>query len=402
MKSKNLLLGMIALLTLSICGCEVENEEKVTTAEVSGTAGEVSEATVEVSDTTVEAGDIFDLQENRRYYEHMYQEILDYNYELITGGMDDDDYVEASPGIGEAVRNDNENAMNTIGYTFVDSNMDGEVELLIGSINEEKDGKCYGQLIYSVYTYKDAPVLILEGWSRNRCSLLNDGTYFVEGSGGAMYSVFENKQLKKNGTEFTYNDYYFTYEKDETYEEIGFYHNYTGEWDKAVSEEISEAEYTDKSIGYSSRMLTLEFKPFSMYEYFEDVSETECKDINMHIEWAADDKVNDEQLPFFEADMNEPQVAAIVSPDADVYNFKVLSLCYEDIDSEGNPVFSADELYQQEVLSCDTEFIIKFTMCGTIPSYGISYEDVLGNTYYYGLTDSGMDGSALLTEIMVK
>ncbi len=43
--------------------------------------------------------------------------------------------------------------------------------------------------------------------------------------------------------------------------------------------------------------------------------------------------------------------------------------------------------------------MIKLTMYGTIPSYGISYEDANGKVYYYGLAESGMDGSALLTEI---
>ena len=37
-------------------------------------------------------------------------------------------------------------------------------------------------------------------------------------------------------------DYYFTYEKDEDFTEIGFYHNTAGDWDPKVSEELDVSE----------------------------------------------------------------------------------------------------------------------------------------------------------------
>jgi len=418
MRKQNLLFGMITLLALSLCGCgsnqagqpttEETSTTMVATKEAEASTSVVEEATTtdasatEEDSTTADSTDMLDLPETKEYYENMYQSILDDTYKTITGGMDAYDYKDGNAGIGEVVMSDDGSAPNTIGYTFVDSNMDGEVELIIASINEQKDGKHYGEMIYSAYTYKEEPVLILEGWSRNRCHLLNDGTYYVEGSGGAMYSIFENKQLEKNGTKFIYNDYCFTYEKDETFEEIGFYRNTTGEWDKGVSEEISEEEYTESFNEYSSKILTLEMKPFAMYAYSKSAEEKDSQEITMNIEWATDVQLSDNTLPAFEADTSEPQVAVAISPNADVRNFKVLSLSYEDVDSEGNPVFMAAELHQQEVLSGSMKFVIKFAMFGTIPSYGISYEDASGNTYYYGLTESGMDGSPLLTEIVVK
>ncbi len=404
MKKRKLLSGIMILLALALCGCGAEKGNDGTTGHTADTTTETTKAitetrtetTTETTGAVVKTGDIFSLPESQEYYEKLYGEILDYNYKLIAGGIDSFDYGDGTTGIGEVVRNDGANAMNTIGYTFVDSNLDGEVELVIGSINEENNGKCYGQLIFSSYTYKEEPVLILEGWSRNRCSLLDDGTYFTEGSNGAMYSVFENKQLEKNGTELINRDYYFTYEKDNNME-IGYYHNLTGQWDKAVSEEISETEYMSSFNGYSSRMLNMELKPFAQYEYSKAGAET-GNEAKMNISWAGD-KANDNTLPVFEADASEPQVAVIVSPDADVYNFKVLSLNYQNIDDAGNPVFATTDLYQQEVLAGGVEFVIKLTMYGTIPNYGISYEDASGKVYCYGLAESGMDGSALLTAI---
>lgn len=406
MRKQNLLFGMITLLVLSLWGCGSNQAEQSNTEETSmsveSEATTVDASTTEESTATADSIGMFSLPETQEHYENMYQAVLDDTYKTITGEMDAYEYQDGNSGIGEVVMNNDGNAKDVIGYTFVDSNMDGAVELVIGSINEEKDGKYYGDMIYSAYTYNEKPVLILEGWSRNRCHLLKDGNYYVEGSGGAMYSVFENKQLEKNGTKFIYNDYCFTYEKDETFEEIGFYRNTIGEWDKAVSEEMSQEEYTKRFDEYSSKIMTLELKPFSVYEYSGDISETNRQEITMHIEWATDAQLSDNALPSFEADASESQIAVVVSPDADVHNFKVLSLSYEDVNDAGMPIFTATELYQQEMLSGGTQFVIRFSSMGTIPSYAISYEDASGNTYYYGLTESGMDGSALLMEIVVK
>lgn len=58
--------------------------------------------------------------------------------------------------------NSEESEADTIGYAFLDVNHDGVTELIIGLISEEKEGKYYGQNIYSVYTYNDIPYLLLE------------------------------------------------------------------------------------------------------------------------------------------------------------------------------------------------------------------------------------------------
>ncbi len=421
MRKKYLLLGMITLLAVSLCGC-TKNTQNATTVETSAGESEVSateketmttgeQATTSEEQATIvneestpneDEANMFYLPESQEYYEDIYQTVLDDTYKMLTDGMDDYDDRDGISGIREASMNDEENAKDTIGYAFVDSNADGQAELIIGSINEQKDDKYYGDMIYAAYTYQEKPVLILEGWSRNRCHLLNDGVYYVEGSGGAMYAVFENKQLEKNGTDFIYNDYCFTCEKDDTFEEVCYYRNTTGQWDKAVSEEISQEEYTNRFDEYSAKIETLQLKPFSMYESSKDATNTKDEEVNMQIEWATDNQLSDGTVPVFEVNASEPLVAVTVSPDTDVHNFRVLSLSFDDVDSADNPVFSVTELYQQELLAGGTQFVIRIAMIGTIPGYGISYEDASGKTHYYALTESGMDGSALLTEIVVK
>ena len=47
-------------------------------------------------------------------------------------------------------------------------------------------------------------------------------------------------------------------------------------------------------------------------------------------------------------------------------------------------------------------FVITLTMYGTIPYYGISYETADGETHYYAISESGMDGSAILVKFEPK
>lgn len=244
----------LCILMIALCGCgkTVEAEEVPATEEP-------MEITLSSSTHTEMSAE--------ESYEQYYRTILDSNYELIMGGADAYDYQEGTSGIGEVIMNSDGTEANAIGYTFLDVNHDGVTELIIGSISEEKDGKYFGQNIYSAYTYKDTSYLLLEGWSRNRCFLLEDGTFYTEGSGGAMYSLLENSVLDTNATQLTCKDLYFTYEKDESFQEIGFYHNATGEWDVSVSEELEEDVFWGKYDEYGSRTITLEFVPFSMYQY---------------------------------------------------------------------------------------------------------------------------------------
>lgn len=422
MRKKVLLMLVVSMFIILLSGCGNANGDKTTEAVTEASVTEnvtttedttesKTEATTEVTTETTEAntedskttdnkisvvGD--GLKESQEYYEYMYRDVLNSNYKIVTGGMDSYEYSEGTSGVGEVVMGGNENAMDTIGYTFIDSNNDGIAELVTGAISEEKDGKYYGEYIYSVYTYDIMPQLILEGWSRNRCFLLDDGTFYTDGSSGAMYSVFENYKLGANETELTCMDYYFTKEKDETFEEYGFYHNTTGEWDISVSEELSEEKYWGIAAAYSERTITLEFTPFAKYEYVEN--EVGSKEVS--IEWITKDELHESQMGNFVAETSEYEVIAAIIAHENIMNLKILSLTYEDVDDMGNAIFSTEVLYTYGDFEAGNPFAITITMNGTIPSYGISYETADGVTHYYAISESGMDGSALLVEFKQK
>jgi len=336
-------------------------------------------------------------------YEQWYQTILDSNYELIMGLVDDYEYIDGTSGIEEMIMNDAENAADIIGYTFLDVNHDGVTELIVGSISEEKEGKYYGQNIYSAYTYKDTPHLLLEGWSRNRCFLLEDETFYTEGSGGAMYRILENYVLDENGTQLSYKDFYFTKEKDESFEEIGFYHNTTGEWEASASEELEEDVFWSQYDAYGSKTKTLEFTPFAMYQYTgeqTDVASAEAEAVS--VEWITEEQLQNSRMQNYVADSTQPQVIAAFYANETIRNLKVLSLTYEEADAMGNTIFLTEELYHYGDFEPGNPFAITLTAYGTIPYYGISYETADGEIHYYAITESGMDGSAILVEFVPK
>ena len=342
-------------------------------------------------------------QNDLETYVNWYNTILDSNYELIMGGADAYDYMEGTSGIGEVIMNSEENEADTIGYTFMDVNHDGVAELIIGSIDEEREGKYYGENIYSAYTYKDIPYLLIEGWSRNRCFLLEDGTFYTEGSGGAMYRILENYVLDKNATQLSCKDMYFTKEKDESFEEIGFYHNKTGEWEASVSEELEEDVFWSKCDEYGGRTISFELMPFSMYQYVGEQKNIELtEDEVVSVEWITQEQLENSQIWSYVADSSQPQVTAAFYVSEEIRNLKVLSLAFEDVDDMGNATFSTEELYHYGDFGPGNPFAITLTMYGTIPCYGISYETADGENHYYAISESGMDGSAILVKFEPK
>ena len=196
---------------------------------------------------------------------------------------------------------------------------------------------------------------------------------------------------------------YFTMEKDESFEEIACYHNTTGEWDASVSEELGEDAFWSQFDAYGSRTISFELVPFSAYQYAgvqKNIEVTE--DEILSAEWMTAEQLADSRMQNYVADDSQPQVIVALYAKEEVGNVKVLSLAYEDADEMGNVVFSAEELFHYGDLGPNNPLAITLTMYGTIPYYGVSYETADGETHYYAICESGMDGSAVLMEFEPK
>ena len=92
-------------------------------------------------------------------------------------------------------------------------------------------------------------------------------------------------------------------------------------------------------------------------------------------------------------------VRTVFTADRTVTDLKVLALTYEDIDADGNVVFSIEELMTIPEFNADSVLKASLEYIGTIPNNGISYTDpATGKTRRFAVNMSGNDGSLFLWE----
>lgn len=167
-----------------------------------------------------------------------YQDILDNAYEvIIADNMTDivlSDERFSYDGIREAKMGRNtEESLACIGYTYYDVDGNGIEELIIADTGPEG----WNNRILLMYTlYDNKPVLLIDGWARNRYYLLNDGTIYNEGSSGAAYTAFGTYRIAEDGCSLEVIDYYYTGSYGNS--GYGWFYNTTGEQAEDESEII--------------------------------------------------------------------------------------------------------------------------------------------------------------------
>jgi hypothetical protein len=78
-------------------------------------------------------------------------------------------------------------------------------------------------------------------------------------------------------------------------------------------------------------------------------------------------------------------------------DFRVLGLELADVDDDGNISFRTETLLELDALAPNQPVAIETVFWGDIPNNGFSYVDENGQTQYFSVNISGMDGS-LVTE----
>ena len=184
-----------------------------------------------------------------------YQDILDNAYTVITNrgaNLVEADDIFISVGIWEACIGDTtDEALADIGYTFCDVDGNGIEELIIADMSED-DGRWDNRILLMYSLLDERPVPVIVGWARNRYHLLNDGTFYNEGSGGAAYTIFATYRMAADGVSIEVIDYYFSDYRDDSFKEYwlaegnwGWFHNTTGvqnpdesEWMEFENEDV--------------------------------------------------------------------------------------------------------------------------------------------------------------------
>ncbi|MBQ7046617.1 MAG: hypothetical protein IJN85_02595, partial [Oscillospiraceae bacterium] len=105
-----------------------------------------------------------------------------------------------------------------------------------------------------------------------------------------------------------------------------------------------------------------------------------------------------EYCDFYSIDHSEYATSIAFSTDGTLYDFKLLSLSMNDVDEEGNPEYSIEEISSYDRLESYRPLIVELTFYGDTPSYGVSYTDESGQTRYFAVSMSGYDGSLELLE----
>lgn len=196
-----------------------------------------------------------------------YQDILDNAYEVIVSDKAADiveaDKLFSSTGIREAkIGRNTEEALSAVGYTLYDIDGNGIEELIIADTGEG----IWDNRILLMYTLHDGkPVLLIDGWDRNRYYLLNDYTIYNEGSGGASYTIFATYRMAEDGLRLEATDCYYSDAGYNENSELRWFHNTTGEITGNESEIIEfEDENTPENMmnDYRAKVKELELTFF--------------------------------------------------------------------------------------------------------------------------------------------
>lgn len=306
--------------------------------------------------------------------------------------MEEEPYIAGSTGILEKCKVAGPaETFNRIGYTVRDINADGVPELIIGEIAEREGASCHGHTLYAVYRQSGNRIYcVLEGMARDSFQLLDDISFFNQASEGAMYSMFGRYILPPHENATVCSDYYFTCEKDETFQEAGYYHNTSGQFDKAVSQQIAEAKYDAALASYVERVSTIQLIPLATHAARDGIRSASV--------FVQRFEVLDQHTPHdeFIADSTEAQVKIAFSSAVGVQNFKVLELALVGVDDNGKPTFSTRERYTLPSLKPERPLVLGMTFYGSIPHYGISFIDEKGEPKRFFIDQSGNDGSILL------
>ena len=134
--------------------------------------------------------------------DEVYAQILDM---YVAGMLGDEAIIESNEfnfSAYQAAIYSNVEPLYTIGYTFLDVNGDGRVELLIADATEDRsaDG-----IIFDVWSASEGnPRLFLQGWERNRLYLTppdENGCYgfYMEGSDSAFESIYQRGTFTVDG-----------------------------------------------------------------------------------------------------------------------------------------------------------------------------------------------------------
>jgi len=340
-----------------------------------------------------------------------YADALEYFYQFMVTGNTDIDYEYGTVGIAEqAFFRSTDEALESTGFAIIDLSGDGLPELFIGEMASDAESENLRTPAYALFTLQDdEPVLTLTGWYRNAYFYHGDGRFYNQGSNGAMYSIYGLYKLSPDGLNLDCEYYIFTYERDQSQTEIGYYYNTTCKDDKAVSIELSEEEALEKIEVLSSEPVAIELIPFSEYPQWrldQGLAQSPTDTAHSAEAIVTADYANDAFLADTNSydeviiDLSEAQTRIVFTANATVKDFKYLEILLTDCIDDKCFFDIVEELYSTDSLRPERPLVIGMEFIGSIPNRGISFMDETGTIRYFSINQSGRDGSVYLLEFV--
>ena len=312
--------------------------------------------------------------------------VLDKVSELISNGSEAEE--DGFTGIDEILIYA-EAPGNALGYCFRDFDADGSAELLIGDRSEGN--------ILAAFVCRDgaAPRQILEGWARNRYFLLKDGTFINSGSGGAEYSIVKKIRLDAAADSLECIDCYFTSPLEGG---LGVYHS-TGALEPGSAEKVGDGwdKYSECYDSIDTGYEDLEFIPFSGYE--GPAARRSNEEFRLKARLLPEEPQEGEKLV-----VDDSGYAVWVELTAldKLLDFNVVKLNFESATDEGELTFSSESVYGKNFLGEGAGIYVKMAFEGSIPGRGLSYNLPDKSHLDVALSQSGRDGSIVLSEVSTR
>lgn len=328
----------------------------------------------------------------------IYRELLDFYYDLILNAEYDRDLDDIEFAVLERTSGwDREEALRNVGYAVMDVSGDETPELFIGAAGPKLDiGSCKN-MIYAVYTVaEDEPEPVMGGWWRSNYCWMGGSDFLYVGTLSALYTVFGTFTILPDGLSMDWTDYYFSYEKEGNFSEVGYYQNASGVWDPAESEEL---KITSDEFWRIWEGLLAETRPVGLIPLSEYAREEVPSDApTVRARWAEDALPEYSDYDEFSASDHELRVRVLYETDRAVRDFRVLGLTFEDFGSDGKPVYTEEELYRQDRLTPERPLVVELVFYGDLPNNGFSYVDADGEVRKFAVSLSGLDGSLTAVE----
>ena len=365
------------------------------------------EATTEATTDTTTASAPLEIN----YMTDVYPELIKSYYDFVANYNPHSEELTINEGfIGvkeSTLGRTNEEALDSLGFTVEDLNGDGIDELVIGSL-ESDEYVNYANQIYALYTCVDnKPVLVFEGWARNRHYFISPDTYYYEGSSGAMYSIFGSAKLATGDTELSDYDYYFTHDDPTGLSDILFYHNNTGVFDPNGSTllDTSDEDFWVNRSNFIDQLINYDLAPLTQYYIYTETPAPEPVDVPLeeHTECAITISTPSQELldsnegfAYFEVDDSEYASYVMLSCSDELEYFSFDAITLSDADP-ANGLAKNECLYTAQPLTPEHPLIVRLEFYDT-PHNGFSYIDKNGRLRHFILTMSGEDGSIISSE----